>query len=851
MAETSKRTTNNSASKSRKSKNDIIRSTLGTYLKQKNYSMNEKFRKSDLALTQTMDQYDVMMMMDDDVAKVNSILYSNVLCLSNNQSTVELQFSKFHKFIQSQTVPAVKAELQTLLWPLLCHIYIEMIKGRDSRPAAEFLRKYAHLIGPVDNLYSPVVSEVNGQPHANQTQTEQQQQQQQQQQPDSQHKDITSPPPTSSTTQIIFASEDANDTMRTKSSATARKSDIELNSNDISDYFKELVSSLSLCLRIDEISSIDIARNFRSAKYEMVLSLQALYAMKHFLAKSGHVIILHILQNWFSLEIREYLNELEHDSDEDMDDINDIDTNDVSNNGIENNGSDLHAHSDGEEFDFRDTNCRLNNSHSEIRNLIAKVESEIRTVNGMNKSISSLSGDTSTANRADSFPTSSLADCLPSVAPDRKSFSVVQNKYLQNIRASVIRSRKLELPMRVFNVLNADHQLSCCDMDKDECHLVCGFDESTIKLWQLNQSKMRGRKPFSPFSNRLCDWCLENCETSSSSSSDIDSDDDTSNVQRRKRTPVMGLFARQRTKSPCMDGMGATGSRRKSKRKQRQEFMQQRHEDNIFADGGVVALRGHNKGVTDILFSRYNPLIFSVSKDNTMRAWKAVDYRCGAVYRGHNYPIWCLAESSTGLYLATGSRDLTARLWSTDREHPLQTYVGHTQDVDAIAFHPNGNYIATGSTDLTVRLWDVTSGKLLRVFIDCHLPVHCVSFSPDGRYLAAGGEESKIRIFDLAAGSQLNELKDHSADVNNIVWNSSSSKLASCCADGSVRVYSVNKIAQSSSNSSSQTPTASTSTSTSSNSNSNKLLISNDTGCKRALKVFFNFDDTISCIGSS
>lgn len=56
--------------------------------------MNEKFRKSDLTLTQTLDQYDVSMMMDDDLAKMNSILYSNVLCLSNNQPTVELQFSK-------------------------------------------------------------------------------------------------------------------------------------------------------------------------------------------------------------------------------------------------------------------------------------------------------------------------------------------------------------------------------------------------------------------------------------------------------------------------------------------------------------------------------------------------------------------------------------------------------------------------------------------------------------------------------------------------------------------------------------------------------------------------------------
>lgn len=65
-----------------------------------------------------------------------------------------------------------------------------------------------------------------------------------------------------------------------------------------------------------------------------------------------------------------------------------------------------------------------------------------------------------------------------------------------------------------------------------------------------------------------------------------------------------------------------------------------------------------------------------------MRAWKASDYTCGAIYRGHNYPVWCVAESSNGLYVATGSKDTTARLWSTDREFPQIVYVGHTQDVD-------------------------------------------------------------------------------------------------------------------------------------------------------------------------
>lgn len=43
MAETSKRTSSSSTSKSRKSKSDIIRSKLGTYLKQNKYSVSIEF----------------------------------------------------------------------------------------------------------------------------------------------------------------------------------------------------------------------------------------------------------------------------------------------------------------------------------------------------------------------------------------------------------------------------------------------------------------------------------------------------------------------------------------------------------------------------------------------------------------------------------------------------------------------------------------------------------------------------------------------------------------------------------------------------------------------------------------
>lgn len=79
----------------------------------------------------------------------------------------------------------------------------------------------------------------------------------------------------------------------------------------------------------------------------------------------------------------------------------------------------------------------------------------------------------------------------------------------------------------------------------------------------------------------------------------------------------------------------------------------------------------------------------------------------------------------------------------------------------------------------------------MRIFKDCRLPVHCVSFSPDGKYLAAAGEEANVRVFDLATSMQLVELKDHTSTINSITWNARSTKLLSGCADGTVRIFSI------------------------------------------------------------
>lgn len=431
-----------------------------------------------------------------------------------------------------------------------------MIKGKESRPASDFLRKYAYLIGPIENLHSPVVNKVNGtafDPSVGADDATQPQRQ------------ISSPPLPSLTTQILFSVDGKRSFSPIDVDGVKSAACTESSASVTNDYFKELIQSLSLCLRIDEIESVAIADRFRNSKYEMVLSLQALYAIKHFLAKNGYVIILHILQTWFSFEIREAL----IDSDEDIDD--DSDQMDASSSIGDKDGTTENSHhSDGDSSDdAAEYSAQLTNTHSEIRKMLNKISLEIKTINGLSSSSSNRTIDSD----ADALISAAKSMAGVSASPvhnhDQPNYYVVQNKYLQNVRAAVIRSCKLEQPMRVFNLLNADHKLCAGDIDPLECHLACAFDDSTIKLWQLNQSRIRGRKPFSPFTNRLCEWCLENCE----SSSDDDSDGEASTEHRQ--TNYSSSYSN-------FDGLNSikTGTNRKQKKEQKRIFMEQRCEDN-------------------------------------------------------------------------------------------------------------------------------------------------------------------------------------------------------------------------------------------------------------------------------
>ncbi|XP_053681136.1 uncharacterized protein LOC128732003 [Anopheles nili] len=808
---------NGGTSKSRKTKNDLIRSIVGSYLKARNYSDTDRYRKSDLILTQSTEQIVMNTAIKNDTSVVNSFLYSNI-CLNTNMTQVEQHFAKFAKFIRSQP-EAIRTELSEIIPPLLCHLYIEMLKGRDWRPAIEFLRKHAPLVGKVEPSSVP---------------------------PSSSPMHLLSQQKINGTIDNSSVLSDAGSFLPAAAAAAVQNSAIVFSPGRPSDSartetYRRMIHKLSQIVRFQDCESEPLVVQFRSCQTQLRLRSTSIAVMRQYLAKYGHSLILQALRTWFYFDTSDDKN------------FTDFHPGTASSVRTSMNGrtqavrsgttnGQLNGDSTPMEVDYpSDAVSALANHEYDFTEHTERENERYLLLNGFspqyvrfrmldaengqlkNDRVSSVAG----LEDDDDDEYESLVKDLKSTqcetSPQQQPLDEEEDtgagldgmfprmsgrERLRRLKESVEKLSLYQRPLCVYSLENVGHQLTSLAIDPGCCHVASGFEDSTIMLWSTNRSTQRGRKPYACFRDQQCCWNVTSCDSrfSESEESDDESVGDAGDKDEVNARIADGSGHCDGT-SLLDDGIGSIfdlktpsdiervnkllppHKRRLTKRERWKQFLEKRCLENTFSETGGLALRGHGNAVTDLLFSEHGPLLMSVSRDCTMRAWVGTDYTCRAVYRGHNHPIWSVTESPTGLYLATGSRDTTARLWSTDRRFPLQMYVGHTQDVDTVAFHPNGNYLATGSTDLSVRLWCVTSGKLLRIFTDCRQPVQRICFSPDGKYLAAGGEENRVRIFDLTAGSQLTELKDHTAAITCITWSADSSHFVSSCADGTIRVW--------------------------------------------------------------
>lgn len=231
-----------------------------------------------------------------EISRTNSFTFSNISSLNGSQSLVDQQVSRLVKFVQCQKNSTLRRELESLLPPIVCHLYIEMLKGREWRPAHDFLRKYSCLVGHVQEISQ---QKVNGS-DTNLLVVPQ---------------TIHFLPQSSSSSSASQSQQNIYKRITPSTSKHQAPHIIQLNLDEQKLLmFRELISNLSYLKRLDDVKDNKLILNFRSCKYKVKISNKTLSMLNKYLSKHSHVLLIQILHLWFNMDLYDLHDDFNDDS---------------------------------------------------------------------------------------------------------------------------------------------------------------------------------------------------------------------------------------------------------------------------------------------------------------------------------------------------------------------------------------------------------------------------------------------------------------------------------------------------------------------------------------------------------
>lgn len=222
------------------------------------------------------------------------------------------------------------------------------------------------------------------------------------------------------------------------------------------------------------------------------------------------------------------------------------------------------------------------------------------------------------------------------------------------------------------------------------------------------------------------------------------------------------------------------------------------------APGTTYAIyRGHQAGVTSVVWSPDSKRLASAGHDATVQLWAAFPTEqreqqtqpsqdTVLIYHGHAALVSALAWSHDGKQLASGCWDMTVQTWEMLTGKKLLHYRNHTKGVMAVAWSPDDQRIASAGYDQTVQLWSAVTGQHLLTYKHPS-GVAALSWSPSGKYMASGGYDQSVSIWDTSTGSQLYTYHAHSGAIQAIAWFADGKRIATGSRDGTVHVWDISR----------------------------------------------------------
>ncbi|XP_037976093.2 TAF5-like RNA polymerase II p300/CBP-associated factor-associated factor 65 kDa subunit 5L isoform X1 [Plutella xylostella] len=253
----------------KKTRNDAVKAAVTSYLERRNYPDIDVFNNS-TSFSQSAEEMAVSTIIQCESSRANSILFS---CINNDPAQYDVQYNRLVSYVKDIKVENVKNELLGLLSPLLCHLYLEMLRGGHGGAAQMFLKRHSATLPQKDMSY---------------------------------HQPIDGNLPSA-----LYRPNSLEQLFNSLQNGTID------NETPEKDYMNQILDDIGSIYTLQEIETRPSIAAFRSCKYDISLSQDAVNSLKCYLAKQGHVLMMQVLQTWFHIDINNDTNKKDTSDDED------------------------------------------------------------------------------------------------------------------------------------------------------------------------------------------------------------------------------------------------------------------------------------------------------------------------------------------------------------------------------------------------------------------------------------------------------------------------------------------------------------------------------------------------------
>ncbi|XP_008202927.2 TAF5-like RNA polymerase II p300/CBP-associated factor-associated factor 65 kDa subunit 5L isoform X1 [Nasonia vitripennis] len=118
---------------------DVINATVESYLKRRRYQDTDVFKKPERANCRSSEEMTLSVTAECGTSRDNSIVFS---AISNDVVAADQAYQKLKHCINGLANEKLRMELRGILYPVFCHLYLEMLHAGNRQAAVQFMRSY-------------------------------------------------------------------------------------------------------------------------------------------------------------------------------------------------------------------------------------------------------------------------------------------------------------------------------------------------------------------------------------------------------------------------------------------------------------------------------------------------------------------------------------------------------------------------------------------------------------------------------------------------------------------------------------------------------------------------------------